>query len=187
MADATDTTTPTYTIYVSKKLSDGNFGSDEVGIFVPIEADPSADPTSDDVQLAIRNAVNAAKAQVAVALGISTEVDEEGTLVYSGLPQAAAAPAKDRGQAVADAFGANIEGVPADPPATNPERGSAGEKANQEWAKQRFAVAPNEFWDNRASNAEKAQENPKAAKWPNIKHKKFNRNSGWDRDLVGWA
>lgn len=172
----------TYTIFVGKKVSDGAYGSDEVGIHVQVDVPAGTDPASEEAQLAVRNAANAAKAQVGVALGIETRVNNEGTLVYAAAPAAAApaaAPASSPAAAVAAEFGATLP----EPPFINPARGSAEEKANTAWVKERFATNPEEFWDNRESNAA----DPAKAKWPNVKHKTLGRKAGWDNDLVGWV
>lgn len=173
----------TYTIFVGKKLSDGDYGSDEVGIHVQADVPAGTDPTSDEAQLIIRNAANAAKAQVAVALGIETELDDEGTLQYKAAPARTPAPkAAPRDAAASLTAGAEVNGVSAEPPHIDPPKNSPEEKANSAWAKQRFAVAPNEFFDDRAQRA--AEGSPR----PNIKHRQYNRaKAGWQRDLVGWA
>ena len=168
----------TYTVVVGKKVSDGAYGSDEIGIHVQVDMPNGTDPTSDDAQKALRDAVNAAKAQVGVGLGIGTVMDSEGCLRYDTPVGASRGEAS---QNVAPTSGAVASGVPVMPPHTNPERGSQEEKDNQNWVAARWQVAPNEFWDNEKSNAEKGNSN-----WPNLKHKDLGRKAGWDNDLVGW-
>lgn len=180
----------TYTVYVARKNSAmdyGNGSSDEASAHVQVDLPVGTDPTGDEAQLALRNAFNAAKAQVAVTLGMTTVLDDEGTLQYdqATVPVAAPAPAAPT-TAILDAFPGATVAQPASaealqdgaPPYVNPERGSAGEKANVKWAKARFATHPEEFFDN-----SETKRNPKG---PDIKHKKYNKHGGWDNDLVGW-
>jgi hypothetical protein len=175
----------TYTVYVSRKNSAmdyGNGSSNEASAHVQVDMPVGTDPTSSEAQVALRNAFNAAKAQVAVTLGMTTALDLEGTLHYDEPHPVAKAPAPMDHRAVAAAFAPEAQATPnvsADgPPFINPERGSEGEKANVKWGRARFATHPDEFFDNRET-----KRNPKG---PDVKHKKWNKNGGWDNDLVAW-
>ena len=173
----------TYTVYVSRKNSGMTYGTgsaSEASAHVQVDIPVGTDPTSDAAQVALRNAFNAAKAQVAVTLGMTTVLDDEGTLQFEEPEPVAAAPVAME-KAIANAFPASAPAAgegPDEPPFVNPARGSQEEKANTKWAKQRFATHPHEFFDNSQD-----KRNPRA---PDVKHKTFNRHGGWDNDLVAW-
>ena len=173
----------TYTVYVSRKNSAmdyGNGSSNEASAHVQVDVPLGTDPTGEAAQVALRNGFNAAKAQVAVTLGMTTTLDGEGTLQYDEVEPVASNKAFV--QAAEKAFAPAAQAAPNvsadEPPYTNPERGSDGEKANVKWGRARFATHPDEFFDNRES-----KRNPAG---PDVKHKKWNKNGGWDNDLVAW-
>lgn len=192
MSDNTNTPIEhlTYTAAVGKKVSGLDYGtgtSDEITVYVQVDVPVGTDPTSDEAQIAIRNAVNAGKARVGAALGIEVSINDDGEAVYGELPTmpavTVAGSTKTKGTAPTTKSAPKVVddgSVPAEPPHIDPEPRSAEEKANSKWAAARFAVAPNEFFDNR----------PVEGRRPHIKHKYYNRNTehgaGWKGDLVGW-
>lgn len=179
----------TYTASFTRKVSRGEYSNQDASeetLFVQVNVPANTDPQSDEGQIAMRSAMNAAKVRVLDSLGIPYEMSESGEIEEA---PGAGKTAEDMVRAV---FGQNVQtnaptasaseaSVGKEPPFIDPVEKSDEEFANRGWAKERFKSNPNEFFDNR-----KDKTNPKA---PDIKHKDYRRGGGNDwsnSDIVAW-
>ncbi len=63
-----------YHIQVGKKVSDGNYGGDEVSVLLQVNVPAGTDPASDQAQAVIANTIQAARRQVYAYHGIDEMV-----------------------------------------------------------------------------------------------------------------
>lgn len=165
----------TATVGFNRKVSVRPYESAEASIFMQTEVDLN---DSEQTMAAIKQAMMQCKALVYEELGLQFEVTEGGvvrelleakfgnvTEVTSTAPAVAPAPA---------AVSAPVESASdtTDTPPYAPMTKDANEKAlNKKWAIARYASHPDEFYDNRAANAEK-KANGAERTGPDYKHKK---------------
>lgn len=169
---AVEIKTLTGTAYYSKKLNDGNYGSDEAGIHVQFDIDPE---WSDELILsAARDAFVKAKATVYEQLGIKFSVTDEG-VVAEALDASPAALA-----VVKEVFpGATVESVPeAAAPADGPWYGKRGRSPSDKATGQPILINGQDPWDVLATNPDLFYDNrPRKASGeykptsPDFKHK----------------
>ena len=138
----------THTVQITRKVSDGNYGSTEYGIFQQFNGDFEAgvDAAFDAAQKALDARINDVQDQ-----GIQNVID--------AFPGASVEPADQ-----AEPIGM----MPATPPFDPETKDKDQKRANQDWAIQRFQRAPKEFYDNRPDKASGKIANPR---YPDIKHK----------------
>lgn len=136
----------------SRTLDRGGWAKGELTIEFPINWEDS----DEDIITKAHEAATEAKMVVYEQLGLDFTVDEGVAMevIKDAFPGTTHVPA---GAAAATAP------VAANPPYAVDSQVPSEKDANQEWGRQRFAVAPNEFWDNRAN-----KRNPRA---PDLKHK----------------
>jgi hypothetical protein len=166
-----------HTVFFGRKVSDGNYGSEEASFFLQFETPPGA--SMEWIQAEAMTAYVAAKSAVLEQLGISYDLDaEQGTIVETGRRATAAIPAPQRDAVtqVREAFGGgNVVDLNA-PQATtagdDDEYDAAYVKslqgdAQQRWLKARLQSHPFEFHN----NIEKKADGRYSAKAPDYKHK----------------
>jgi len=199
-----DTPELTYTAAVTRKVSRGEYSNQdatEVTLYVQAHVPADTEPGSDEGQTAMRSVINAAKIRVLDSLGLEYAVSDTGEVVegaggsaaeamvravFGQATQTNAKPAKAAAKKAAPkaapkATEATEDEAAATPPFNDPVERSDEEFANRDWAKERFEVEPDDFFDNRESKT-----NPKA---PDIRHKDFRRGGEADwknSDVVAW-
>lgn len=176
----------THTVFFGRKKSDGNYGSEEASFFIQFNT-PLDAAIEDIIEAAVPRFV-AAKAATFDQLGIPYElmdnaIAEIETVAAASLAPKVAGTFAPASVAAAPAPAAsepvNGNSVPALPPFDAETEVKEEKSANYRWAKERYAVAPNEFWDNRQNKLPESQGGKGwSAKGPDIKHK--------DSQVVGW-
>jgi len=169
---------PRGTVQYSRKVSDGNYGSEEAGIFVQFDLPDSSIPADQRGAIIARDAAHAfaaAKLSVLTELGLAVEIAPDGqvyeptgaaaaaavfpTATPAPAPQPAAPPAAPPPAPPTTAVGGVGDTPPFDPKTSDRQE----TYANRDWAKARFATHPTEFFDNRND-----KRNPKS---PDLKHR----------------
>lgn len=151
------------------KVSDGNYGSNQYGIFVQFDYAPEAD--IEEFLAAAREAANWAKMACYEAAGKEFYRDDSG-VVREVLQQFPGAVVEQ------GALSAGASDIPAAPPYTEEQvNAMSGDEAKdakravKEWAAARHGAFPSEFFDNRAT---------KTGNQPDYRHKKFKHAVLWD-------
>lgn len=137
------------TVQFSRKLGRENYGNEECGIFMQLDADPDADAVTLESQ--IKATIAFAKTLVYEQLGVETAVDENGVVRDSVQPQAAKA--------------AGVRKAPSGGGA--PKAAPSGEKPSKDDLFALLAENSGAFYDNRGKKA--SGEYSKRS--PDFKHK----------------
>lgn len=152
----TEVTHLTHTVSFSRKVNDGNYGSNEATVFLQFDTPLGVDPTEIIEKGMDRFA--AAKAIVFDQLGIEYHIVdgiiiENLDVVVAQAKTERAVKAEFSQPEADDAPSSGAQGVgptpPYDPKTTDPDE----KKLNRQWAKARYETHPGEFWDNRPKKA----------------------------------
>lgn len=146
------------TISYEHKVNLGNYESATLGIYVQFDYAPDA--TAEQFANAARDATNRAKSVVWEGLGLEGYWEGEGVNAVLKLVQHEFPGAVVEVTETAATPAVSAADVPASPPHAKADVDAASDamkkamrKENSEWAKKRYAVAPREFFDNRAKKA----------------------------------
>jgi hypothetical protein len=168
----------THTVQFSRKVSVRQYESAEASIFIQYNTDRDASP--EEIIAGGTGAFLQAKGVVFSELGLDADLNDNNILLEAGvtLVERAFGPGVEKVQSsvkeraiattatVPDVAGGDVGG-PAEPPFPGTTRDKDQKKANREWAEDRLASHPGEFFDNRQDKAS-GNINPKS---PDYKHR----------------
>lgn len=152
-----------------RKVSRGEYSnSDATTASIHVQFDYAPDATAEEFLSAAREAANYGKAIVFESLGLEAHFTDGGVLMELVQDSFPGATVEQHEHVERDPRDPQVTGVGYNPPYTNDqvkaERDDARKKAmrkeNAAWAKARYESNPQEFYDNRASNAEKGWNGP---------------------------
>ncbi len=142
----------THTVQITRKISDGNYGSTEYGIFSQFNG---------DFEAGVAEAFDKARAALDEQVAATPEVDVAVQQVAEAFPGAQVVPQDEP---------AATGLVSANPPFPADTKDRDEKRKNQAWAVELFQRDPGSFYDNRPQKAS----GERGARYPDIKHK----NSG---------
>lgn len=157
-----------HTVFFSRKISDGNYGSEEASWFLQFDTNLGA--AFESIQAEAMTAFTACKSVVLEQLGIGYELGENGTIVETGKPVAAQRDAVSQAR---EAFGGGnvVTGDFGGSDTYDAEQVKAMKSDDQQvWLKARLESHPREFYDNR----KKKESGEFSSKAPDYKHIKLD-------------
>lgn len=169
MEDTVNEPLPTlrHTVGFSRKVNLGNYESVDASIFIQFETPADADITA--IVSAAEDTWAIAKAAVFEQLGVAYEIDPdtgEVTEDKSALGVAALEAAFSEERPAKRAITSDVD-VPDEPPNGGSSLSKEEKAENETWAKARYALYPDEFYDNRP----KKRSGEYKSTSPDLKHK----------------